>query len=91
MINNRTDTLKGYHLKLIEGHDGCGSTKATSVENLLLKKNIFYADKNVVGITGPRCYASAEAVGLITAKDGIALVNVHASSKKITSACIYGA
>ena len=79
MINNRTDILKGYHLKLMEGHDGCSSTKATSVENLLLK-NIFYAGMNVVGITGPRCYASAEAAGLITAKDGIALVNVHASS-----------
>ena len=79
MINNRTDILKGYHLKLIEGHDGCGSTKATSMENLLLK-NIFYAGKNVVGITGPRCYASAGAAGPITAKNGIALVNVHASS-----------
>ena len=79
MINNRSDILKEYYLELLEGHDGCGSTKNTPVQNMLVQ-NIFYSGKNVVGIAGPRCFASAEIAGLITAKDGIALVNIHASS-----------
>ena len=79
MINNRSDILQDYHLELVEGHDGCGSAKNTPAE-ILLVKNIFYAGKNVVGFIGPRCYASAEVAGLITAKDGIALPNIHASS-----------
>ena len=79
MINNRSDILKDYYLELIEGHDGCGNIKSTPVENLLVQ-NIFYSGKNIVGIAGPRCYTSAAVAGLITAKDGIALVNVHTSS-----------
>ena len=76
MINNRSDILNNYHLKLIEGHDGC---RDSSVVNLLMK-NVFYGGKNIVGIAGPRCYVSSEVTGLITAKDGIALINVHTSS-----------
>ena len=79
MINNRSDILKDYCLKLLEGHDGCGSTTDTPVENLLVQ-NIFYSGKNIVGIAGPRCYTSAAVAGLITAKDRVALVNVHTSS-----------
>ena len=79
MINNRSNILKDYNLELIEGHDGCGNKRSTPVENLLLQ-NIFYSGKNIVGIAGPRCYTSAAVAGLITAKDGIALVNVHTSS-----------
>ena len=79
MINNRSDILKDYYLELLEGHDGCGGTKNTPVQNLLVQ-NIFYSGKNIVGIAGPRCFASAEVSGLITAKDGIAFINIHASS-----------
>eukprot|EP00731_Ephydatia_muelleri_P010715 Em0005g1301a len=79
MINNSSDILKDYYIELIEGHDGCGSAKDTPVENLLVQ-NIFYSGKNIVGIAGPRCYTSAEVAGLITAKNRIALVNVHTSS-----------
>ena len=76
MINNRSDILNDYHLKFIDGHDGCGNSY---VENVLVK-NIFLLRKNIVGIAGPRCYISSEDTGLITAKEGIALVNVHTSS-----------
>ena len=79
MINNSSDILKDYCIELVEGHDGCGSAKDTPVENLLVQ-NIFYSGKNIVGIAGPRCYTSAEVAGLITAKNKIALVNVHTSS-----------
>ena len=77
MINNRSDILNDYHLKLIDGHDVC--MDRTAVE-ILLVKNIFYSGKSIVGIAGPRCYVSSGVAGLITAKEGIALVNVHTSS-----------
>ena len=79
MINNRSDILKDYYLELLEGHDGCGSTTEPPVEHLLVQ-NMFYSGKNIVGIAGPRCYMSAAVAGLITAKDRVALVNVHTSS-----------
>ena len=79
MINNRSDILKDYKLELLDGHHGCGSTIDTPVENLLVQ-NIFYSEKNIVGVAGPRCYISAAVAGLITAKDRVALVNVHTSS-----------
>ena len=79
MINNRSDILKDYKLELLEGHDGCGSTTDTPVENLLVQ-NIFDSGKNIVGVAGPRCYTSAAVAGLITAKDRVALVNIHTSS-----------
>ena len=79
MIKNRSDILKDYKLELLEGNDGCGSTTDTPVENLLVQI-IFYSGKNIVGVAGPRCYTSAAVAGLITAKDRVALVNVHTSS-----------
>ena len=82
MINNRSDILEDYHLELIDGHAGCGDAVLTLSENVLIKE-MFYSGKSIVGIVGPRCYDSAERVGLITAKDGIALVNVHTSSASI--------
>ena len=82
MINNRSDILGDYYLKLIDGQAGCGAAVFEISERVLVKE-VFYSEKNIVGIVGPRCYDSAERVGLVTAKDGIALVNVHMSSALI--------
>ena len=82
MINTRSDILGGYHLELIDGQAGCGAAVLELLERVLVKE-IFYSEKNIVGLVGPRCYDSAERVGLVTAKDGIALVNVHTSSTSI--------
>ena len=82
MINNRSDILGSYNLELIDGHAGCGDTALSLLESALVK-GIFYSGKKVVGIVGLNCDTSAERVGLITVKDGIALVNVHTSSSPI--------
>ena len=82
MINNRSDILGDYHLELIDGQAGCGAAVLELSEGVLVKE-VFYSGKKIIGIVGPRCYDSAERVGLVTAKDGIALVNVHTSSASI--------
>ncbi|KAL5493588.1 hypothetical protein EMCRGX_G014792 [Ephydatia muelleri] len=82
IINNRSDILEDYHLELIDGQAGCGAAVLELSERVLVKE-VFYSEKNIVGLVGPRCYDSAERVGLVTAKDGIALVNIHTSSASI--------
>ena len=81
-INKRSDILGDYHLELIDGQAGCGAAVLELSERVLVKE-IFYSEKNIVGLVGPWCYDSAERVGLVTAKDGIALINIHMSSASI--------
>ena len=64
MINN---SLKDYHLELIDGHAGCGNPALSIWEGVLVKE-IFDSGKKVAGIVGLSCYDLAEKVGLITAE-----------------------
>ena len=61
-VNNRSDVLRDYHIELIEADGGCNVTSKAWIS---LVSQLFHNDKQIVGIMGPRCSDSAEAVGAI--------------------------
>ena len=61
-INKRRDILEGFSLKLLEGDSGC-SIKSKSIVTYV--KNMFYSEKQVVGIIGPGCSAATLALAPI--------------------------
>ena len=72
-INNRTDILQDYELKVLQGDSGCGQQlKAT----LAFVETIFYSGKNVVGIIGPSCSASTLTIAPLGARDSISLIQI---------------
>ena len=74
-INNRTDLLwPDYELKLIETDDGCNISSKT-VTNLV--SHLYYSTTHIVGLIGPECTNSIEAVAQLTGRPEIALINIH--------------
>ena len=74
LINNAS-FVSDYTVELIEADDGC-NLSWIGVANLI--SNLYYSDRKVVAIIGPEC--SAEAVGSITGRPQIALLNIHLAS-----------
>ena len=73
-INNRSDILGDYQIKLIESDGACDITAKTVASFV---SNIFHSNKQIVGIIGPTCSFSSKVVSSLTARDEIALTNVH--------------
>ena len=73
---NSASPVSDYTLELIEADDGCNAYVSwNGVSNLI--NNLYYSDQKVVAIIGPECPESAEAVGSITGRPQIALLNIH--------------
>jgi len=72
--NRREDVLEGYSVELIKADSGCNiNSKAL----MAFVSNVLHSGRNVTGIVGPGCSASATTVSLLNGRDSISLVNVH--------------
>ena len=76
LINNNSDILNGYTLKLLQGDGGCNLVSTTTIS---LIENLFYKNKTVVGILGPSCSSSALFVSKIisTSERAISIPTIH--------------
>ena len=77
-INNRTDILKDYIIKLIESDGGCNIATRTVVG--FAKSGILSSSKPIVGVVGPACTDSAVSAASLTSRDEIALITIHYGS-----------
>ena len=78
-INNRTDLLTDYQVKVIRLDGGCTVTGRTAVG---LNK-LGCSCEPIVGIIGPSCGASALAVGHFTSHEQFSMVTIHYGEKSI--------
>ena len=76
-INNRTDILPGYNLKLIESDSGCSAPSRATVGFV---RDIFESGQQVVGIIGPACTASALPVANLTSRYKVSLIAITIST-----------
>ena len=76
-INKRTDVLSGFRLELIEADDGC-ELSWKSIISLL--SQLYYSDKQVVGVIGPECSDSTKELSSLTSRPEVALINIHLAS-----------
>ena len=72
MLNNRTDILTDYSVRLVDGDSGCGlNTWAT-----VTFAREAYRQSRVVGIVGPACSSAAAQIGGLSTHPGINLVAI---------------
>ena len=74
-INNRTDILKDYTIRLIESDGGCNLRTRTVVG--FAESGILSSSKQIVGVVGPSCGDSSVTVAPLTSQNEIALTTVH--------------
>ena len=58
-INNRSDILEGFSLKLLEGDSGCRQESKAIVTYV---RDVYHSGKRVVGVIGPACSAATLAL-----------------------------
>lgn len=75
LVNNRTDILPDYRLKLVHDDSGCDIISRTMVS---FTRGIF-SENSPVGIIGPGCSIATLRTSPLNARDEIALINVHLS------------
>ena len=78
-INNRSDLLSDYRVKLLPLDGGCTVTERTVVGI----NNLACSSKPVVGIVGPSCGTSALIVGEFTRKEQFSIVTIHYGERNI--------
>ena len=74
-INNRTDILKDYTIKLLECDGGCNIATRTVVG--FAKSGILSSSKPIAGVVGPACTDSAITTASLTNRDEVALITFH--------------
>ena len=78
LINNRTDLLPGYRLKLLEGDSGCNILPKAA---LSFVSNVFHNQStNVVGIIGPGCSAASLFLGTLGTRKEVSLIQISPSA-----------
>ena len=78
-INNRSDVLAGYRLRLLEGDSGC-NVEAKSALSVAVKVFEHSLNCSVVGIIGPACTGATTFVGDIGARDEVSLLQISPSA-----------
>ena len=77
-VNNNTNILPGFNLKLIIADDGCSVTSKVTISFL---RDIFEnKDNQVVGIIGPGCSGTALRVSDFTSRHEVSLIHVTPSA-----------
>ena len=74
LINNRSDILTDYNIELIAGDSGCDVSMKTITAFV---NHVLHSGKQIVGIVGPGCSASALTLSPLNAREPLSLVNVH--------------
>ena len=74
-INNRSDVLAGFRLRLLEGNSGCNVESQVSLS--VVKTILDHREKcPVVGIIGPACSEAASFIGKLAAMPGFSLLQI---------------
>ena len=77
-VNNRSDILPGFNLKLIKVDSGCS---VLSKVDISLVRDIYEnKDHQVVGIIGPGCSAAALQVSCFTRRTEVSLIHILATA-----------
>ena len=66
--------LSGYTLKLLERDCGCNYTNRARLSFL---DSVFYSKKQIVGLIGPGCSASAVAIAPLIIGNNVSLLSIH--------------
>ena len=93
-INNRSDVLPGYQVRLLEGNSGCqhGPRSTYSfVSNIFHDGSEIRRSSHVVGVIGPACTESTLILGTFGARDSISLIQISpgATSPLLTDTVRY--
>ena len=78
-INNRSDLLSDYRIKLLPLDGGCTVTDRTVIGI----NNLICSCEPIVGIIGPSCGVSALLVGDFTGRDQFSMVTIHYGERNI--------
>jgi len=76
MINNRTDLLQGYTIKLLQENSAC-TVKFRAVEGLARGLSLGKEDPPIVGIIGPACSISSTEVADFSSRQDISLLSIY--------------
>ena len=83
-VNNRSNILNDYNLKLIERQTECNYFDAKAF--IAYTEEVFHSGKNIVGIIGPACSSAALKLGPLSGPDKAAMVQVTiGASQDLTS------
>ncbi len=66
--------LYGLNLTLLEKDCGCNYTNRARINFI---RSVLYSQKQIVGLIGPGCSASAVAIAPLTTQGNISLINIH--------------
>ena len=76
LINNRTDILEGYQLKLIHDDGGCNVVVKT-VTSFVRQIIVQQSHQPVVGVIGGGCSDSSLTLSSLFAREAVSLINMH--------------
>ena len=85
-VNNRTDILCDYELKIIEADSGCQTTSRALIS---FNRLVLLNPNNVVGIIGPGCSDATLALATLLLPERIDLVQVAISSTPTVKGSIH--
>ena len=72
-INNRSDVLRDYSLKLLEADSGCKVTSTTIINFI---REVFYSGERIAGIVDSSCSESTLALAPILAQPDVSLLQI---------------
>lgn len=72
-INKHPDILPGYTLRAVENNSGCQVKPTASIS---LMRNVYYSQRNIVGMIGPGCSASAIQLAPILSRPEVSLIQI---------------
>ena len=78
-INNRSDLLSDYQIKLMRIDGGCNVTERSAIGI----NDLSCSCKAIMGIIGPTCGTSSMVIGKITGKQQFSLITIHYGQDEI--------
>ena len=78
IINNRTDILDGYQLKLLQENGGC-DVPFRSTEGLVRGLSLGRDDPPIVGMIGPACSISSTTAASFNGRKEVSLLNIYSA------------